>query len=95
LLLDRIYTHVELIVLPEPWSDDLEKANSRQLPSLVRSSYFDHSWCSAVRSGEAALMAVGASAPTKILKFSANFQIFTSNAPPLAQIIRTPLSVEL
>jgi hypothetical protein len=45
-------------------------------------------------SGEATLMAVGADAPTKILKFSSNYQIFTSNAP-LVQIIRTSLSTEL
>jgi hypothetical protein len=37
--------------------------------------------------GEATLMAVDADA--KILKFSANYQIFTFNAP-LAQIIHTP-----
>jgi hypothetical protein len=43
----------------------------------------------AQNSGEATLMAVGADAPTKILKFSANYQIFTFNAP-LAQIIHTP-----
>jgi hypothetical protein len=48
----------------------------------------------ALFSGEATLMAVGADAPTKILKFSPNYQIFTSNAP-LVQIIRTSLSTEL
>jgi hypothetical protein len=45
-------------------------------------------------SGEATLMAVGADAPTKILKFSVNYQIFISNAPP-AQIICTSLLAEL
>jgi hypothetical protein len=37
-------------------------------------------------------MAMGASAPTKILKFNVNYQIFTSNAPHWPKLFAPPFT---